>query len=70
MAISNERKLLLLQISQSPEMWEFIEAQKLKLTENLRNAAKNGNALEAMAIERVMTFVESLPSHLKAFASK
>ena len=66
----NERKLLVLQISQSPEMVEFVEKEVEKLVTDMRNHVKNGQHMEAYADEKLIQYLENLPSRIKAFVSK
>jgi len=70
MSIPDARRILLLQLSQAEEIVEFVEKEKARLMVDLRNAARAGRVDEAMAIERLMSYVEQLPGRLKAFASK
>lgn len=70
MSIPDARRILLLQLSQSPEVAEFVEKEKARLMVDLRNAARAERITEAAAIESVMSYVEQLPRRLKAFASK
>lgn len=70
MSIPDARRIVILQMSQSEEMGEFVEKEKARLIVDLRNAVRAGKNVDAAAIEYVMLYVEQLPGRLKAFASK
>lgn len=70
MSIPDARRILLLQLSQAPEVAEFVEKEKARLTVDMRNAVRAERITEAAAIEHTMSYVEQLPGRLKAFASK
>ena len=66
----NERKMLLLQITQSPEMVEFAQEEVKRLTTDLRNHVRAEKLIDAYADEKLIQYLENLPSRIKAFLSK
>jgi len=66
----NERKILVLQIAQSPEMMEFVVKEIEKLVTDMRNHVKNGQQVEAYADEKLIRYLENLQSRITAFVSK
>lgn len=70
MSMPDARRILLLQLSQAPEVAEFVEKEKVRLTVDMRNAVRSERITDAAAIEHVISYLEQLPGRLKAFASK
>ena len=70
MSIPDARRIVILQMSQSEEMGEFVEKEKARLIVDLRNAVRAGKNVDAAAVEHVISYLEQLPGRLKAFASK
>ena len=70
MSIPDARRILLLQLAQSPDITEFVEGEKARFMVDLRNAVRAERITEAAAVEHVISYLEQLPGRLKAFASK
>lgn len=68
--MSNERKILLLQIAQSPEFERFVEEQCARIMVDLRNHVRNMQTVEAFGDEKLIQYIGALPSTLRTFASK